>query len=305
MVFAVWACQEPPPDGLAELEDALVASRARARAPSRSSSRTRRAQRTATRPAGSRATSSSSATASGRASAPGCCASSSWRATSASWTRCRSCASSHERGAGMTTVAAPCAQRPHDPRPGARRRAHQRRGRDRAARVARPRRRRPGRRRAARRDAPTRTRSRSSSTATSTTRTSASPTATSAPSTGAPATAREGYLLPKPVIFKKIEETLAIGGTGVLMQGGHHPDLGDRLLRGPVQLDQGALPDPPARAVAARDRAHRAPLAADHPGDAHAAARRRPRLAAGRRRRDPRRPRARIIAPKKTTTASG
>ncbi|HKH29464.1 MAG TPA: cyclic dehypoxanthinyl futalosine synthase [Gaiellaceae bacterium] len=35
-----------------------------------------------------------------------------------------------------------------------------------------------------------------------------------------------GYLLPKPVIFKKIEETLAIGGTGVLMQGGHHPDLG-------------------------------------------------------------------------------
>jgi cyclic dehypoxanthinyl futalosine synthase len=35
----------------------------------------------------------------------------------------------------------------------------------------------------------------------------------------------EGYLLPKSVIFKKIEETLAIGGTGVLMQGGHHPDL--------------------------------------------------------------------------------
>ncbi len=27
------------------------------------------------------------------------------------------------------------------------------------------------------------------------------------------------------MIFKKIEETLAIGGTGVLMQGGHHPDL--------------------------------------------------------------------------------
>jgi cyclic dehypoxanthinyl futalosine synthase len=28
------------------------------------------------------------------------------------------------------------------------------------------------------------------------------------------------------VIFKKIEETLALGGTGLLMQGGHHPDLG-------------------------------------------------------------------------------
>jgi cyclic dehypoxanthinyl futalosine synthase len=41
-----------------------------------------------------------------------------------------------------------------------------------------------------------------------------------------PGDMREGYLLPKPVIFKKIEETLALGGTGVLMQGGHHPDLG-------------------------------------------------------------------------------
>jgi cyclic dehypoxanthinyl futalosine synthase len=41
-----------------------------------------------------------------------------------------------------------------------------------------------------------------------------------------PGDVREGYLLPKPVIFKKIEETLALGGTGVLMQGGHHPDLG-------------------------------------------------------------------------------
>jgi cyclic dehypoxanthinyl futalosine synthase len=41
-----------------------------------------------------------------------------------------------------------------------------------------------------------------------------------------PGDRREGYLLPKQVIFKKIEETLAIGGTGLLMQGGHHPDLG-------------------------------------------------------------------------------
>jgi cyclic dehypoxanthinyl futalosine synthase len=41
-----------------------------------------------------------------------------------------------------------------------------------------------------------------------------------------PGDRREGYLLPKAVIFKKIEETLAIGGTALLMQGGHHPDLG-------------------------------------------------------------------------------
>lgn len=41
-----------------------------------------------------------------------------------------------------------------------------------------------------------------------------------------PGDTREAYLLPKPVIYKKIEETLAVGGTGLLMQGGHHPDLG-------------------------------------------------------------------------------
>jgi cyclic dehypoxanthinyl futalosine synthase len=41
-----------------------------------------------------------------------------------------------------------------------------------------------------------------------------------------PGDTREAYLLPKTVIFKKIEETLALGGTALLMQGGHHPDLG-------------------------------------------------------------------------------
>jgi cyclic dehypoxanthinyl futalosine synthase len=41
-----------------------------------------------------------------------------------------------------------------------------------------------------------------------------------------PGDTREGYTLPKAVIFKKIEETLALGGTAVLMQGGHNPDLG-------------------------------------------------------------------------------
>ena len=41
-----------------------------------------------------------------------------------------------------------------------------------------------------------------------------------------PGDAREGYVLPRAVIFKKIEETLALGGTALLMQGGHNPDLG-------------------------------------------------------------------------------
>ncbi|MEX2301289.1 MAG: cyclic dehypoxanthinyl futalosine synthase [Bryobacterales bacterium] len=36
---------------------------------------------------------------------------------------------------------------------------------------------------------------------------------------------QEGYVLPKEVIFQKIQETIDVGGTGVLMQGGVNPDL--------------------------------------------------------------------------------
>src|ERR1051326_7827176 len=35
----------------------------------------------------------------------------------------------------------------------------------------------------------------------------------------------EGYILPQETIFSKIQETLDLGGTGILMQGGLHPDL--------------------------------------------------------------------------------
>jgi cyclic dehypoxanthinyl futalosine synthase len=35
----------------------------------------------------------------------------------------------------------------------------------------------------------------------------------------------EGYVHPKEAIFEKIQETLDLGGTGILMQGGLHPDL--------------------------------------------------------------------------------
>src|SRR5215510_8730817 len=35
----------------------------------------------------------------------------------------------------------------------------------------------------------------------------------------------EGYVHPKEVIFAKIQETIDLGGTGILMQGGLHPDL--------------------------------------------------------------------------------
>jgi cyclic dehypoxanthinyl futalosine synthase len=40
-----------------------------------------------------------------------------------------------------------------------------------------------------------------------------------------PLGSKEGYLLPLETIFEKIEEMLALGGNGVLLQGGLHPDL--------------------------------------------------------------------------------
>src|SRR3984893_16797133 len=36
---------------------------------------------------------------------------------------------------------------------------------------------------------------------------------------------KEGYVLPQETIFDKIQETIDLGGTGILMQGGLHPDL--------------------------------------------------------------------------------
>ena len=59
------------------------------------------------------------------------------------------------------------------------------------------------------------------------------------------------------MIFKKIEETLALGGTAILMQGGHNPDLGIDWYEDLFRVDQGPLPDPPARALAVRDPARR------------------------------------------------
>ena len=50
-----------------------------------------------------------------------------------------------------------------------------------------------------------------------------------------PVRSADAYVLPLEVIVQKIEETVALGGTGVLMQGGHHPDLKldyyERILR--------------------------------------------------------------------------
>lgn len=40
-----------------------------------------------------------------------------------------------------------------------------------------------------------------------------------------PLGAKDGYILPLETIYEKIEEMLELGGTGLLMQGGLHPDL--------------------------------------------------------------------------------
>src|SRR5690242_7197225 len=76
-----------------------------------------------------------------------------------------------------------------------------------------------------------------------------------------PGDRREGYLLPKPVIFKKIEETLAIGGTGLLMQGGHHPDLGIdyyedlfRSIKAKYKIHLHALSPPEVQHIARRSK---------------------------------------------------
>src|SRR6201984_1778319 len=50
------------------------------------------------------------------------------------------------------------------------------------------------------------------------------------------AAAKEGYILEFETIYEKVRETVELGGTGVLMQGGLHPDLKiewhEQLLRG-------------------------------------------------------------------------
>jgi cyclic dehypoxanthinyl futalosine synthase len=76
-----------------------------------------------------------------------------------------------------------------------------------------------------------------------------------------PGDTREGYLLPKPVIFKKIEETLALEGTALLMQGGHHPDLGIdyyedlfRSIKARYRIHLHALSPPEVQHIARRSK---------------------------------------------------
>ena len=67
-------------------------------------------------------------------------------------------------------------------------------------------------------------------------------------------------------IFRKIDETIAVGGNQLLLQGGHNPDLPIAVVRGSVPRGEVALSRvQAARAVAARSPAH---LAAQSDSDA-------------------------------------
>ena len=82
----------------------------------------------------------------------------------------------------------------------------------------------------------------------------------------------EGYVLGFDEIFRKIDETIEVGGVQLLLQGGHNPDLPLDVVRGSVPRHQGSLSrfqaaravaaggDSPLAAVAAqRRRGHRSP----------------------------------------------
>ena len=54
---------------------------------------------------------------------------------------------------------------------------------------------------------------------------------------------REGYLLSKAELASKIEETLALGGRQLLLQGGLHPDLGIEYYEGLFRWIKATYPE--------------------------------------------------------------
>ena len=56
-----------------------------------------------------------------------------------------------------------------------------------------------------------------------------------------PVGSAEGYVLGFDEIFRKIDETIALGGVQLLLQGGHNPDLPLDVVRGSVPRGQAAL----------------------------------------------------------------
>ena len=64
----------------------------------------------------------------------------------------------------------------------------------------------------------------------------------------------DAYVLPFAEIAAKVSETVAAGGTGILLQGGVHPELRMIVLRRPAVRSQADLSaDPPPRLLGARN----------------------------------------------------
>ena len=73
-----------------------------------------------------------------------------------------------------------------------------------------------------------------------------------------PLGSKEGYLLSFESIYEKIEEMLELGGTGILLQGGLHPDLRVEYYENLLRSLKAALPaSPSALFLRAGNRLHR------------------------------------------------
>ena len=97
----------------------------------------------------------------------------------------------------------------------------------------------------------------------------------------------DGYLLSTDEVFAKVQETLDLGGTAVMLQGGHHPDLDITYyedlfssIKARFDITIHSLSPPEILHIAKAQRTHRA-------RDTGASAGRGPRLAARRGRGDP------------------
>ena len=100
----------------------------------------------------------------------------------------------------------------------------------------------------------------------------------------------EGYVLGFDELFRKIDETIAVGGVQLLLQGGHNPDLPLAWYEDLFRAIKERYPDVQApRALAAGGHSPLAVVAAAGSRSDRAADRRRARQHSRRRRRNPRR----------------
>ena len=103
----------------------------------------------------------------------------------------------------------------------------------------------------------------------------------------------EGYVLGFDEIFRKIDETIALGGNQLLLQGGHNPDLPLAWYEDLFRSVKARYPDFKLHALSPPEVLHISRTSQLPVPEVHRAAhRRRPRQRPGRRRGDSRRPRA-------------